>query len=120
MQEYQKLKCSDKLQYQLQSLLYPDQRDAYYQYMKQYIQNGYNNVMEICQELKGYYVDDWNDYKFDFYQYVRKKLITNDYKRVIRDQEEKGIIIDDLLNYPDMYMFQAFEDYIDDQELAIF
>lgn len=29
-------------------------------------------------------------------------------------------MIDELLNYPDMYMFQAFEDYIDDQELAIF
>ena len=70
--------------------------------------------------MKGYYVDDWNDYKFVFYQYVRKKLITNDYKRVIRDQEEKDIMIDELLNYPDMYMFQAFEDYIDDQELAIF
>ena len=120
MQEYQKLKCSEKLQYQLQSLLYPDQRDAYYQYMKQYIQNGYNNVMEICQELKDYYVDDWNDYKFDFYQFVRNKLITFDYKRVIRDQKEKDIMIDELLNYPDMYMFQAFEDYIDDQELAIF
>lgn len=120
IQEYQKLKCSEKLRYQLQSLLYPDQRDAYYQYMKQYIQNGYNNVMEICQELKDYYVDDWNDYKFDFYQYVKKKLITFDYKRVIRDQQERDIMIDELLNYPDMYMFQAFKDYIDDQELAIF
>ena len=119
IKEYQQSKLKGSIDYQLKSLLYEDQRDSYYQYMKKQLQFHYDNVMETCSELK-YFYEDWDNYKYDFYSYVRTGLNSFDYKRVLKDQKEKDLMMDELLNHPDIYMFNSFKEHIDDQELKLF